>query len=58
LLKGAAIAHPLVIKDPAPQVWVVTLSPGALSYGRAADWIQIRSDPAVSISSVLAFATQ
>jgi potassium-dependent mechanosensitive channel len=60
LLKGVAAAHPLVIKDPAPQALVVNLGPGALSFelrawtNRAEDWMQIRSDLAVVIKSVLA----
>jgi potassium-dependent mechanosensitive channel len=60
LLKGVAVAHPLVIKDAAPQALVVNFGPGALSFelrawtNRAEDWMQIRSDLAVVITSVLA----
>ena len=60
LLKGVAAAHPLVIKDPPPQALVVNLGPGALSFelrawtDRAEDWMQIRSELAVAIKSVLA----
>lgn len=60
LLRGVAAAHPLVIKDPAPQALVVNLGPGALSFelrastDRAQDWMQIRSELAVAVKSVLA----
>jgi small-conductance mechanosensitive channel len=60
LLKGVAVAHQLVIKDPAPQALVVNLGPGALSFelrawtNHAEDWMQIRSDLAVAIKFVVA----
>lgn len=60
LLNGVAAAHPLVTKDPPPQAFVVNLGPGALSLelrvwtDRAEDWMQIRSELAVAIKSVLA----
>jgi small-conductance mechanosensitive channel len=60
LLKGVAAAHPLVIKDPPPQALVLNLGPGALNFelrawtDRAEDWMQIRSELAVAIKSVLA----
>jgi potassium efflux system protein len=60
LLKGVAAAHPLVTKNPPPRALVVNLGPGALSFelrawtDRAQDWMQIRSELAVAIKSVLA----
>ncbi len=59
LLKGVAAAHPLLAKDPAPQVHV-TFSPGALSFEFRAytnyseKWPEIRSQLTLAINSVLA----
>jgi potassium efflux system protein len=59
LLKGVAAAHPLITTNPPPQALVVNLGPGALSFELRAwtdcaeDWMQIRSELAVAIKSVL-----
>ena len=55
LLKSIALAHPLVIKDPPPQVLVTDIAGGKLrlelraSTNTAEDWPKIRSDLAASI---------
>jgi potassium-dependent mechanosensitive channel len=60
LLKSVAAANPLVTPNPPPQALVVNLGPGALSFelrawtDRAENWMQIRSELAVAIKSVLA----
>jgi potassium-dependent mechanosensitive channel len=60
LLKRVAAANPLVTPNPPPEALVVNLGPGALSFqlrawtDRAEDWMQIRSELAVAIKSVLA----
>jgi potassium-dependent mechanosensitive channel len=60
LLKSVAAANPLVTPSPPPEALVVNLGPGALSFelrawtDRAEDWMQIRSELAVAIKSVLA----
>jgi potassium-dependent mechanosensitive channel len=60
LLKSVAAAHPEVSKNPPPQALVINLGPGSLSLelhawtDRAEDWMQIRSELAIAIKSVLA----
>jgi small-conductance mechanosensitive channel len=59
-LEGAAVAHPLIIKDPPPQALVVKLGPDSLGFELRAwtdhseEWMQIRSDLVIAISSALA----
>ena len=60
VLEGAALAHPLIKKGPPPQAMVVKLGPDSLSFElravteTAEQWMQIRSDLAIAISSALA----
>ncbi len=60
LLEHAATSHPLIAKDPAPQALVVKLGPDALGLelrawtDRLEQWMQIRSELAISVSSALA----
>ena len=59
-LEGAAVAHPLISKDPPPQALVVKLGPDYLGFELRAwtdhseEWMQIRSDLVIAISSALA----
>ena len=59
-MEGAAVAHPLIIKDPPPQALVVKLGPDSLGFELRAwtdhseEWMQIRSDLVIAISSALA----
>jgi small-conductance mechanosensitive channel len=59
-LEGAALAHPLINKDPPPQALVVKLGPDSLGFELRAwtedaeRWMQIRSELAIAISSALA----
>lgn len=60
LLEKTAAAHPLVTGDPPPQALVVKLGPDSLGLelrawtDRSEQWMQIRSDLAIAISSTLA----
>jgi len=60
LLEHAATAHPLIAKDPAPQALVVKLGPDSLGLelrawtDRLEEWMQIRSELAISVSAALA----
>ena len=60
LLERTAAAHPAVAKDPPPQALVVKLGPDALVLElrawteRIEQWMQIRSELAIAISSALA----
>jgi potassium efflux system protein len=59
-LEGAAVAHPLINKDPPPQAVVVRLGPDSLGLelrawtDRSEQWMQIRSELAIAVSSALA----
>ena len=59
-LEGAALAHPLIKRDPPPQAMVVKLGPDSLGFElravteTAEQWMQIRSDLAIAIRSALA----
>jgi potassium-dependent mechanosensitive channel len=58
-LEGAAAAHPLINKDPPPQALVVRLGPDSLGLelrawtDRSEQWMQIRSELAIAVSSAL-----
>jgi small-conductance mechanosensitive channel len=60
LLEQTAAGHPLVTGDPPPQALVVKLGPDSLGFELRAwtdhseQWMQIRSDLAIAISSALA----
>jgi potassium-dependent mechanosensitive channel len=60
LLKSVAINQPGIAKEPAPQVYVVSFTAGAITFqlrawtDRYRDWAQVRSDLAVAISDALA----
>jgi potassium efflux system protein len=60
LLKSVAANQPGIAKEPAPQVYVVTFTAGAITFqlrawtDRYQDWAQVRSDLAVAISDTLA----
>jgi small-conductance mechanosensitive channel len=60
LLERTAAAHPLINRDPPPQALVVKLGPDSLGLELRAwtdhseQWMQIRSDLAVAVSSALA----
>jgi potassium efflux system protein len=60
LLKSVATNQPGIAKEPAPQVYVVSFTAGAITFqlrawtDRYQDWAQVRSDLAVAISDALA----
>jgi potassium-dependent mechanosensitive channel len=60
VLKNAAANHPGLAKEPAPQAYVVSFAPGAVSYklrawtDRYEDWIQVQSDLSVAVDDALA----
>jgi potassium-dependent mechanosensitive channel len=60
LLKSVAVNQPGIAKEPAPQVYVVSFTAGAITFqlrawtDRYQDWAQVRSDLAVAISDALA----
>jgi small-conductance mechanosensitive channel len=60
LLERTAAAHPLVTNEPPPQALVVKLSPDSLGFelrawtDRIEQWMQIRSELAITISAALA----
>ena len=60
LLKSTAAAHPGVTKEPAPQVYVINFSAGAVTFqlrawtDRHEDWAQLRSDLSVAVNDALA----
>ena len=60
LLKSAATNQPGIAKEPAPQVYVVNFTAGAITFQLSAwtdryqDWAQVRSDLAVAISDAFA----
>ncbi|HEY2987073.1 MAG TPA: hypothetical protein VGL11_05065 [Candidatus Binatia bacterium] len=60
LLERTAAAHPLVTDEPPPQALVVKLSPDSLAFelrawtDRIEQWMQIRSELAITISAALA----
>jgi potassium-dependent mechanosensitive channel len=59
LLKSVAVNHPGLVKEPAPQAYVVSFAPGAVSFHLRAwtdqyeDWIQVRSDLSVAVDDAL-----
>jgi potassium efflux system protein len=60
VLKTVAANQPGIAKEPAPQVYVVSFTAGAITYqlrgwaDRYRDWTQVRSDLALAISDALA----
>jgi potassium-dependent mechanosensitive channel len=60
LLKTTATSEPGVASEPAPQVYVVNFSAGAVTFqlrawtDRYQDWARVRSDLAVAVNSALA----
>jgi small-conductance mechanosensitive channel len=60
LLKSTATAHPGVAKEPLPQVYVVNISSGAVTFqlrawtDRNEEWAQLRSDLSVAVNDALA----
>jgi small-conductance mechanosensitive channel len=60
LLRSAATSEPGVAKEPAPQVYVVSFSAGAVTFqlrawtDRYQDWARVRSDLAVAVNTALA----
>jgi potassium-dependent mechanosensitive channel len=60
LLKSVATAHPDVAKQPAPQVYIVNFTAGAVTFQlrvwteRSREWAQVRSDLAVAVNEALA----
>jgi potassium-dependent mechanosensitive channel len=60
LLKKTAASQPAVAKEPAPQVYVVNFTAGAVTFqlrawtDRYEDWAQVRSDLAVAVKEALA----
>jgi potassium-dependent mechanosensitive channel len=62
LLKSTPAAHPGVVKEPSPQVYVTNFSAGAVTFqlrawtDRHEDWAQLRSDLSVAVSDALARA--
>jgi small-conductance mechanosensitive channel len=59
VLKNVAANHPTVAKEPAPQAFVLSFAPGAVSFqlrawtDRYEDWIQVRSDLSVAVDEAL-----
>jgi potassium-dependent mechanosensitive channel len=60
LLKRVAADLPGVIKEPAPQAYVVNFGPGSVNFqlrawsDRYEDWVQVRSDLSVAVDDALA----
>jgi potassium-dependent mechanosensitive channel len=60
LLKGVAAGHPDVAKQPAPLVYVLNFTAGAVTFqlrvwtNRSHEWAQLRSDLAVAVNDALA----
>jgi potassium-dependent mechanosensitive channel len=60
LLRTAATSEPGIAKEPAPQVYVMNFSAGAVTFqlrawtDRYQDWARVRSDLAVAVNSALA----
>ncbi len=60
LLKSVAAGHPDVAKQPAPQVYIVNFTAGAITFqlrvwtDRSREWAQLRSDLAVAVNDALA----
>jgi potassium-dependent mechanosensitive channel len=59
VLKNVAANHPTVAKEPAPQAFVLSFAPGAVSFqlrawtDRYEDWVQVRSDLSVAVDEAL-----
>jgi potassium-dependent mechanosensitive channel len=59
VLKSVAANHPGLAKEPAPQAYVVSFAPGAVSFhlrawtDRYEDWVQVRSDLSVAVDDAL-----
>jgi potassium-dependent mechanosensitive channel len=59
LLKNTAASQPTIVKEPAPQVYVVNFTGGAVTFqirawtDRYEDWARIRSDLAVAVKEAL-----
>jgi potassium efflux system protein len=59
VLKSVVGNHPSVAKEPAPQTYVVSFAPAAVSFqvrawtDRYEDWVQVRSDLAVAVDEAL-----
>ncbi|MBV9873965.1 MAG: mechanosensitive ion channel [Verrucomicrobia bacterium] len=59
LLKTAAETYPGIAKEPAPQVYVISFTAGAITFqlrawtDRYRDWTQVRSDLAVAVNDAL-----
>jgi potassium-dependent mechanosensitive channel len=59
VLKNVAVNHPTVAKEPAPQAFVLSFAPGAVSFqlrawtDRYEDWVQVRSDLSVAVDEAL-----
>ncbi|MFZ0505462.1 MAG: mechanosensitive ion channel domain-containing protein, partial [Chthoniobacterales bacterium] len=60
LLKSVAASNPDVVKEPAPQVYMINFTAGGETFQlrvwtvRSREWAQLRSDLAVAINSALA----
>jgi potassium-dependent mechanosensitive channel len=60
LLKSVAASNPDVVKEPAPQVYMINFAAGGETFqlrvwtDRSREWAQLRSDLAVAINSALA----
>jgi len=60
LLRTAAVNHPLVAKEPAPQAYVSTFTSGSVTFqvrawtARYEDWVQLRSELSIAIDDALA----
>jgi potassium-dependent mechanosensitive channel len=59
LLKSVAANHPSVAKEPAPHAYMVSFSPGSVSFqlrawtDRYEDWVQVRSDLSFAVDEAL-----
>src|SRR5271165_1701982 len=59
LLKSVAAKHPSIAKEPAPQAYIVSFAPGAVSFqlrgwtDRYEDWVQVRSDLSLAVDEAL-----
>ena len=59
LLKSVAANHPSIAKEPAPQAYIVSFAPGAVSFqlrawtDRYEDWVQVRSDLSLAVDKAL-----
>jgi potassium efflux system protein len=60
LLKSVAAVHPDIAKQPAPQVYILNFTAGAVTFqlrvwtDRSREWAQLRSDLAVAVNDALA----